>query len=202
MNERTEYHTLPGVRGTFDVDKLWGQFGIGDVKGLSVLDVGSNVCGWSIVAALRGAVQVVAIDWSRPLHIVQDCISAGVNVEFVPGDVCDPTLLNESFDLVLCLSTLHGVNHPASLIRNLGRWTRWRAVVELEVAFGHRASLDVVPEEYLDRPDAYTDPDSPPLQKFLSQGAVAAALELVGLHVDRIVPGRKPCRIAFDCSKK
>ncbi len=86
-----------------------------DFEGRTVLDLGSNLGELSREARERGATRVVGVEYDEYFVTVADALNAfnGVDgVEFGQGDIGDPRLYREHFDIVLAFSVfeyIHGV---------------------------------------------------------------------------------------------
>ncbi len=107
-----------------------------DLRGASVLDVGTFDGFYAFLAESRGADRVVAVDneqyrdWVRArwgvdlegaagFRAIADLI--GSRVEYMRVDAFDLDRLDERFDLVFCFGILHRVENPLGLLRVLRR---------------------------------------------------------------------------------
>ncbi len=118
-----------------------------DLRGMSVLDVGTFDGFYGFLAEARGAERVVAVDneqyrdwvlarWGVELEggegfrAVAELL--GSEVEYRHLDAFDLDQLDEQFDLILCFGILHRVESPLSLLRVLRRRVASRGYVLLE----------------------------------------------------------------------
>jgi 2-polyprenyl-3-methyl-5-hydroxy-6-metoxy-1,4-benzoquinol methylase len=109
-----------------------------DLRGSSVLDVGSKYGYFCFEAARRGAERVVGVDVDpdsvRKARLLADCL--GHDVCFEALDV-EASPLHESFDLVLCLNLLHHLRNPLTVLDRLASRTRDRLVLETAAVGRH-----------------------------------------------------------------
>ena len=107
-----------------------------DLRGASVLDVGTFDGFYAFLAESRGAVRVVAVDneqyrdWVRARWEVDLEGAAGFRaiaellgsrVDYLRIDAFDLDRIDERFDLVFCFGILHRVENPLGLLRVLRR---------------------------------------------------------------------------------
>ena len=84
-----------------------------DFRGRTVLDLGANLGELSRAARKRGAERVVGIEYDDFFVAVADALSVFNDVdgvEFRQGDIGDPTLYGEHFDIVLAFSVFEYVH--------------------------------------------------------------------------------------------
>ena len=109
-----------------------------DMRGKSVLDLGSKFGYFCFEAVKRGATRVLGVDVDpdsvAKARQLADCL--GLDVEFALVDI-EETPIRESFDYVLCLNLLHHMKHPIKLLDDLIAITREQLVLEL-AALGRR----------------------------------------------------------------
>ena len=107
------------------------------VAGKRVLDLFSANGGFSALAALAGAREVVGLEYeaervrsaefvARVLEPLVEC-----DIRFVRGDVYDMRKhFDEPFDVVLCLGGLYHVADPAFVLRETGALTKERLLLQ------------------------------------------------------------------------
>jgi tRNA (mo5U34)-methyltransferase len=89
------------------------------------------------MAERRGAQRVVAVDTVEISHFGFDQLRNALdsNVEFLRASVYElPELLEEPFDIVICLGVLYHLRHPLLAIDSLRRLTHGMLFVESAVA--------------------------------------------------------------------
>lgn len=103
----------------------------GDLKGVSVLDVGTGTGRAALALAGRGA-QVVGIDPSEEMLRVarSNAEHAGLAVEFVPGDAHSLQFHDQSFDLVTSLRVLMHTPNWQRCLGELCRVARQRVIFD------------------------------------------------------------------------
>jgi tRNA (mo5U34)-methyltransferase len=131
-----------------------------NLRGRTVLDVGTFDGFYAFLAESRGASRVVAIDneqyrhWVRArwgvaleggegFHAIAELLGSGV--EYRRLDAFDLELLGETFDLILCFGTLHRVENPLGLLRVLRGRLADGGEVLLETYAASAAGLDDEP---------------------------------------------------------
>jgi tRNA (mo5U34)-methyltransferase len=85
-----------------------------DLRGATVLDIGSNAGFYAIEMKRRGAARVVAIEPDAH-YLEQAKFAAEVSdcdIEFRQCSIYDLPDLGEKFDIVLCLGVLYHLRHP------------------------------------------------------------------------------------------
>jgi len=105
-----------------------------DLRGRSILDVGTFDGFYAFLAEARGATRVVAVDNEQYLHWVRArwgiALDGGEGFRAIAGllnssveyrrlDAFDLEVLGERFDLILCFGILHRVENPLGLLRVL-----------------------------------------------------------------------------------
>lgn len=103
-----------------------------DLSGKSILDVGCRYGYFSFEAAKRGARRVLAVDFDddalRKAEKLKQVI--GTDVEFRKLDITRQ-VVDEQFDVVLCLNILHHLPDPIGTLNDLVEMTRERLVLEV-----------------------------------------------------------------------
>jgi tRNA (mo5U34)-methyltransferase len=95
----------------------WSRFSAaipGDLRHMSVLDIGCNAGFYSLELKQRGADRVLGIDWDDE-YLEQARFAAevtGSDVEFRKLSVYDLGALEERFDIVLFMGVLYHLRHP------------------------------------------------------------------------------------------
>lgn len=107
------------------------------VKGKRVLDLFSANGGFSIIAAIAGAKEVVGVEFSheriqcaelvyRTIQSQLDC-----HIEFKKGDVYDiGSFFDEPFDVVLCLGGLYHIADPPYVLRQIASLAKERLILQ------------------------------------------------------------------------
>lgn len=106
-----------------------------DLRGASVLDVGSNAGFFAIEMKRRNAGRVLGIETSDE-HLRQAVLCNavwGTDVEFRKLDAHDIESLGETFDIVLFTGILYHLRNPLSVLESVGSICRDAIVVETEV---------------------------------------------------------------------
>jgi SAM-dependent methyltransferase len=127
------------------------------VRGKRVLDLFSANGGFSVVAALAGASEVIGVEFSPErvdcARFIGETITpiCECRVEFVHGDVYDITeMFDTPFDIVFCFGGLYHVADPALILRKIGDLTRERLLLQTSQVWwnrGNRARFVVRREE-------------------------------------------------------
>ncbi len=110
-----------------------------DLKGMTVLDIGTSNGGVAFEMERRGAARVVATDILPPSHFGFDQLKEllGSKVEFIQASIYElPEVINEQFDIVFFLGVLYHLRHPLLALDQLRSVTRGCAFIESEVADG------------------------------------------------------------------
>lgn len=118
-----------------------------DMRGKSVLDLGSKFGYFCFEAIKRGADRVLGVDVDpdsvRKARMLADCLGHPVDFECV--DI-EREPLGEHFDYVLCLNLLHHMKNPLGLLETLIEHTDERLVLEVACLGGHdRRKVGVSP---------------------------------------------------------
>jgi tRNA (mo5U34)-methyltransferase len=126
----------PGHKSPEMLNAEWQQLQIGDLSGMSVLDIGAWDGWFSFRAEQAGAERVIALDWRdgearRGFDVARAAL--GSTVEYVVADFMSNDLgsLGE-FDLVLFLGVLYHLREPIIGLERLARLTRRHALIETE----------------------------------------------------------------------
>jgi tRNA (mo5U34)-methyltransferase len=85
-----------------------------DLRGRTVLDIGSNAGFYAIEMKRRGADRVVAME-PDPRYLAQAKFAAEVSdcdIEFRQCSIYDLPLLHETFDIVLCMGVVYHLRYP------------------------------------------------------------------------------------------
>jgi len=106
----------------------------GSLRGLRILDLGSNAGFWSLAALEAGADFVLGVD-GRAMHIAQaELVFEALGVasdryRFIEGDVFGLDLdAYGGFDVVLCLGLLYHVRYPMELVELTARASRFAVI--------------------------------------------------------------------------
>jgi tRNA (mo5U34)-methyltransferase len=109
----------------------------GCVKGKRVLDLFSANGGFTIIAALAGAKEVVGVEFSQERIKCAEFVASTIRsqsdcrIEFKQGDVYDiGKYFDEPFDVVLCLGGLYHVADPAYVLRQIGCLVKERLILQ------------------------------------------------------------------------
>lgn len=99
------------------------------VRGKRVLDVFCANGGFSFLAALCGAREVVGIDFSTEridcARVIAETLDVDCDFAFMQGDVYRlQEYFHEPFDVVLCFGGLYHIADPAFILRQIGKLTR------------------------------------------------------------------------------
>ena len=107
------------------------------VKGKRVLDLFSANGGFSIIAALAGAKEVIGVEYSQEriqcAEFVADKVRPKLDtkIEFIQGDVYDiAKYFDEPFDVVMCLGGLYHIADPAHVLREIRSLTKERLILQ------------------------------------------------------------------------
>jgi tRNA (mo5U34)-methyltransferase len=106
-----------------------------DLKGASMLDIGSNAGYFSILAKLQGAGRVLGVEF-LPMFLQQAEYIRKVwqmDIEYRPIDAHDIAKIDEQFDLVMFAGILYHLKNPLFVLEEIGRLCRDAVVVESEV---------------------------------------------------------------------
>jgi len=85
-----------------------------DLRGRTVLDIGSNAGFYAIEMKRRGADRVVAME-PDPRYLAQARFAAAVSdcdIEFQQCSIYDVPMLKEKFDVVLCMGVVYHLRYP------------------------------------------------------------------------------------------
>jgi tRNA (mo5U34)-methyltransferase len=133
------FELAPGVPtpGVSDVIELLGRAGVpADLRGSTVLDIGTANGGCAFEAERRGASQVLAVDIYPPDRFGFDRIRAlcGSQVDFMQTTIYElPDRLNRQFDFVFFFGVLYHLRHPLLALDQLRALTRGSAAIETAV---------------------------------------------------------------------
>jgi tRNA (mo5U34)-methyltransferase len=133
------FELAPGVHtpgGTDIVARLDAAGLPDDLTGLSAIDLGTTNGGAAFELERRGAERVVAVDVTTPEHFgfirLRDFL--GSRVEWMQASVYEiGSILDERFDLVLCLGVLYHLRHPLLALDNVRELIGGEALIETEV---------------------------------------------------------------------
>ena len=125
------------------------------VPGKRVLDLFSGNGAFSIVAALAGAREVVGVEFAeervRCAEFVASTLQSDCRFVFKQGDVYRiGEYFAEPFDVVLCLGGLYHIADPAFILRETGRLTRERLIMQTSQVLplpGNWAKFRVRPQD-------------------------------------------------------
>lgn len=104
----------------------------GDLRGKSVLDVGSFLGYFPLQALARGAKRAVGweIDPRRRAQARAIAEIVGAQAEYRPVDI-ESEIPREQFDIVICLNVLHHMLDPIAVLDKLSALARERLVLEV-----------------------------------------------------------------------
>jgi len=110
-----------------------------DLRGASVLDVGTNAGYFALQMKARGAGRVVGLesidDYLRQAEFCRKVWNA--DIQYIPIDAHDVGSLREEFDLVVFTGILYHLKNPLQVLEDVGRRCRDAIVVETEVLTEH-----------------------------------------------------------------
>jgi tRNA (mo5U34)-methyltransferase len=114
---------------------LIGDWLVESVKGKRVLDLFSANGAFAIMAAMAGAKVVVGVEYSEErikcAEFVASTVRSNCKIEFKRGDVYSVNdYFDAPFDVVLCLGGLYHVADPALVLRQIGRLTKERLILQ------------------------------------------------------------------------
>ena len=143
------FELVPGVEtpGTHGLDYLFEIGGVPiDLRGKSVLDIGTSNGGAAFMMERRGAERVVATDIYPPDWFGFDRLRdfLGSKVEYVQGTVYDLSRLVDagSFDYVLFWGVLYHLRHPLLALDEVRSVMAPGAFVDVETALLHDEGSD------------------------------------------------------------
>lgn len=123
-----------GKDRSWTCDKIFPE----DMRGKSVLDIGTKYGYFCFEAIKRGANRVVGIDVNpediRKAKLIADCL--GAEVEFLNFDI-EKEELKEKFDYVLCLNLLHHLKNPIGLLDKVIDLAKERLILEIASLYRH-----------------------------------------------------------------
>ncbi len=105
------------------------------VRGKRVLDLFSSNGGFSVIAALAGAREVVGVEYSRErvrcAEFLASTVPSDCRITFKQGDVYRiREYFDEPFDITLCLGGLYHIADPAFVLRQARELTTDRLIVQ------------------------------------------------------------------------
>ena len=106
-----------------------------DLKGASMLDIGSNAGYFSIFAKLRGAGRILGIE-SFKMFFDQAAYIRNIwqmDIEYRFMDAHEIGQINEEFDLVMFAGILYHLKNPLLVLEEIGRRCRDAVIVESEI---------------------------------------------------------------------
>ena len=118
-----------------------------DIRGKTLLDVGSCYGGFCIEALQRGASKAVGIELSRKriqaARTLADMLGLSPDYRFEDIESLE---LDETFDVTICLDVLHHLRDPIGVLRKLSEITNERLILEVASAGRHdRRKLGIGP---------------------------------------------------------
>jgi tRNA (mo5U34)-methyltransferase len=145
------FELAAGVRtpGVNDVEWLLAKAGLpADLRGKSVLDVGTTNGGVAFELERRGAARVVAVDLYPPTTYGFERIAALLQsrTEFVRASVYElGSVLDETFDIVVFWGVLYHLRHPLLALDELRRLVRGELSIETAIADAEVGALSRMP---------------------------------------------------------
>lgn len=133
------FELAPGIfsPGTNDVDWLLHTAGVpADLRGASVLDIGTTNGGAAFTLERRGASRVLATDIVDPMHFGFEAIRSTLSskVEFRRLSVYELSRsIEEQFDYVVFWGVLYHLRHPLLALDNVRAMARQTAYVETAI---------------------------------------------------------------------
>jgi tRNA (mo5U34)-methyltransferase len=137
------YHRIYVGNGLYTMPKapyhelVWQRFRPAfpaDLRGASVLDVGSNAGFFSLQLKLLGAGRVLGIELIDMYLRQADTIKQwwGVDIEYRLGDAHEVDRLNEQFGLVVFAGILYHLKNPLYVLEHVGRVCTDAVLIETE----------------------------------------------------------------------
>ncbi len=106
-----------------------------DLKGASVLDVGTNAGFFAIQVKLRGAGRVVGIeslgDYLRQAILCRQILN--LDIEYLALDAHHLDRIQESFEIVMFTGILYHLKNPLHVLEQVGRICQDAVIVETEI---------------------------------------------------------------------
>src|SRR5678809_1243614 len=92
-----------------------------DIKGLTLLDIGSSLGHFCLEALKHGAAAATGLETSpeRIRHARQIAAAVDAKAEYIPADFEQWDAPAKSYDVVLCLNVLHHLYDPVAAIRKM-----------------------------------------------------------------------------------
>jgi tRNA (mo5U34)-methyltransferase len=134
------------IEGMYDMDQYVHHYNIPtDLRGQTVLDVGTASGYFALLCARRGA-KVIALDvWDEPL-IAQLAPLVENDISYVKQNVYELDKAFGSFDLVLCGSLLLHLSDPLGALRKLHEVCKERAIISTACTLHSATNPDAVCE--------------------------------------------------------
>lgn len=134
-----------------------------DLRGRSVLDIGSNAGFYAIEMKRRGADRVVAME-PDPHYLAQAQFAAAVSecdIEFQQCSIYDLPALGEQFDVVLCMGVLYHLRYPLLALDLIRRYAVRELLVFQSMLRG-AAGVPAIDADYpFDETQIFDDPGFP-----------------------------------------
>ncbi len=137
----------------------------GDLRGMTVLDVGCNGGFFSIEMKKRGADRVVAMDYD-PRYLAQARLAAELsrmNIEFIELSVYDVHKLAQQFDIVLFMGVLYHLRYPLLALDLLSRHAVKDWFIFQSLLRGSHETLNIDADYPFEEEKIFEDPRYPVL---------------------------------------
>ena len=192
----------PGYKAPDLLEREWGQLRLGDLTGLSVLDIGTWDGWFAFRAEQAGAKRVVALDhfvWrQRPsrrkgFDLAHSALGSGVEAVEDDFSTMDLSALG-TFDMVFFLGVIYHLRDPLGALGRLRQVTDGSAFIESEAAIiGGLEELAACQffetDECAGDPTNWWAPTAPALLGMCRAAGFARATTLVGPPPVHVAPG-------------
>jgi tRNA (mo5U34)-methyltransferase len=141
-----------------------------DLRGRSVLDIGSNAGFYAIEMKRRGADRVVAIEPDAH-YLAQAQFAAAVSecdIEFRQCSIYDLPALDEKFDVVLCMGVLYHLRYPLLALDLIRRYAVNELLVFQSMLRGADIALPIAADYSFDEKEIF-DQQGFPHMSFVEQ---------------------------------
>jgi SAM-dependent methyltransferase len=131
IHSRTQLDSHTGL--PISETRLWAALGgKANLRQARVLEAGSGAGRFTEVLAATGA-EVVTFDYSSAVDANVQSNGGSGRVQFFQGDIFNIPLVEQSFDLVLCLGVLQHTPDPEAAFRSLVRYVRPGGRIAIDV---------------------------------------------------------------------